>query len=89
MEVSSQVDHASEDSVFRRDCPSRDVFEHLTGRWALLVPAALRPGSVHPVESIEVLCEGMAGYKMMAQTVFLARELPEAATCTDLTPGGS
>jgi hypothetical protein len=31
----------------------------------------------------------MAGYKMMAQTVFLARELPDAATCTDLTPGGS
>ncbi|MGV9634888.1 hypothetical protein ACWDO0_11955 [Nocardia rhamnosiphila] len=45
--------------------------------------------SVHPEESIEVLREGMAGYKMMAQTVFLARALPEAATCTDLTPGGS
>jgi exonuclease VII small subunit len=44
---------------------------------------------VHPEESIEVLREGMAGYKMMAQTLFLARELPDAATCTDLTPGGS
>ncbi|MFI6314181.1 hypothetical protein ACIBEK_29100 [Nocardia fusca] len=45
--------------------------------------------SVHPEESIEVLREGMAGYKMMARTVFLARELPDAATCTDLTSGGS
>ncbi|WP_433490979.1 hypothetical protein [Nocardia grenadensis] len=45
--------------------------------------------SVHPEESIEILREGMAGYKMMAQTVFLARELPDAATCTDLTPGES
>jgi hypothetical protein len=58
--------------------------------WAcgiILVGAVI--DSVHPEESIEVLREGMAGYKMMAQTVFLARELPDAATCTDLTPGGS
>lgn len=38
--------------------------------------------SVHPEESIETLREGMSGYKMMAQTIFLARELPPAATCT-------
>jgi hypothetical protein len=42
--------------------------------------------SVHPEESIEVFRERMSGFKMMAQTVFLAAELPDAATCTDLRP---
>ncbi|MBF6384021.1 hypothetical protein [Nocardia farcinica] len=40
--------------------------------------------SVHPEESIEIFRERMSGYRMMAQTVFLAPELPDAATCTDL-----
>jgi hypothetical protein len=37
--------------------------------------------SVHPEESIEVLREQMSGYTMMAQTIFLASELPDANTC--------
>ncbi|QUR69251.1 hypothetical protein [Mycobacterium spongiae] len=37
--------------------------------------------SVHPEESIEVLRENMSGYRMMAQTIFLAEERPAAATC--------
>ncbi|MFX0579991.1 hypothetical protein [Nocardia nepalensis] len=41
--------------------------------------------SVHPEESIEVFREQMSGFKMMAQTVFLAEELPDAASCTTLT----
>ncbi|MBF6132323.1 hypothetical protein IU501_04855 [Nocardia otitidiscaviarum] len=41
--------------------------------------------SVHPEESIEVFRERMSGPKMMAQTVFLADELPPAATCTSLS----
>ncbi|WP_433758430.1 hypothetical protein [Nocardia sp. CA-135398] len=40
--------------------------------------------SVHPEESIEVFREQMSGFKMMAQTVFLAEELPDAASCTSL-----
>lgn len=40
--------------------------------------------SVHPEESIEVFREQMSGFKMMAQTVFLAEELPDAASCADL-----
>jgi hypothetical protein len=39
--------------------------------------------SVHPEESIEVLRENMSGYRMMAQTIFLAEERPAASTCTD------
>ncbi|WP_433627388.1 hypothetical protein [Nocardia sp. CA-120079] len=41
--------------------------------------------SVHPEESIEVFREQMSGFKMMAQTVFLAEQLPDAASCTPLT----
>ncbi|MBH0781470.1 hypothetical protein IT779_34890 [Nocardia sp. NEAU-351] len=42
--------------------------------------------SVHPEESIEVFRERMSGYRMTAQTVFLADDLPDAATCADI-PG--
>lgn len=41
--------------------------------------------SVHPEESIETFREAMTGYKMMAQTVFLAEERPAAETC-DFVP---
>ncbi|MEV5779267.1 hypothetical protein AB0L49_50380 [Streptomyces antimycoticus] len=39
--------------------------------------------SVHPQESIETLWEGMSGYRMMAQTIFLAKDRSPAATCAD------
>ncbi|RBM19202.1 hypothetical protein DI005_16005 [Prauserella sp. PE36] len=37
--------------------------------------------SVHPEESIETFREKMSGYRMMAQTVFLAEELPSSEAC--------
>jgi hypothetical protein len=37
--------------------------------------------SVHPEESIETLREGMSGYKMMAQTIFLAESKSDGETC--------
>jgi hypothetical protein len=37
--------------------------------------------SVHPEESIETFRERMGGYKMMAQTIFLADEQPASASC--------
>ncbi|WP_381796534.1 hypothetical protein [Streptomyces niveus] len=40
--------------------------------------------SVHPEESVETFREKMSGFKMMAQTVFLADELPVSDTCADL-----
>jgi hypothetical protein len=40
--------------------------------------------SVHPEESIEIFRENMRGYRMMAQTVFLAEERPAASTCDQL-----
>lgn len=42
--------------------------------------------SVHPEESIETFREKMSGYRMMAQTIFLADELPAAHTCNTLPP---
>ncbi|MFJ1747336.1 hypothetical protein ACIOJD_13975 [Streptomyces sp. NPDC088116] len=39
--------------------------------------------SVHPEESIETLREGMSGYRMMAQTIFLAKDKSPATTCAD------
>ncbi|WHM37886.1 hypothetical protein [Streptomyces sp. BPTC-684] len=44
--------------------------------------------SVHPEESLETLREGMSGYKMMAQTIFLAKERNAALTCLE-TRGAS
>lgn len=41
--------------------------------------------SVHPEESIETLREGMSGYRMMAQTIFLAKDKSPSTTCADLT----
>jgi len=41
--------------------------------------------SVHPEESIETLREQMSGYRMMAQTVFLAERKSPGATCTDVS----
>ncbi|MFE7746507.1 winged helix-turn-helix transcriptional regulator [Nocardia sp. NPDC057455] len=67
MTVSSQVDADSENSVFRRDCPSRDIFEHLTGRWSLLVLAALRPGS-RRFHQLRDRIEGISE-KMLSQTL--------------------
>jgi len=44
--------------------------------------------SVHPEESIETFRENMSGYRMMAQTVFLSENLPDARTCNWLPDGG-
>ncbi|MEH6373428.1 hypothetical protein V7793_03565 [Streptomyces sp. KLMMK] len=41
--------------------------------------------SVHPEESIETLREGMSGYRMMAQTIFLSKDKSPATTCAGLT----
>ncbi|KAF0961813.1 hypothetical protein MLGJGCBP_05038 [Rhodococcus sp. T7] len=45
--------------------------------------------SVHPEESIETFRENMSGYKMMAQTIFLADTLPASDTCSNLPTSAS
>ncbi|MGW6727149.1 hypothetical protein ACWF9G_14720 [Nocardia sp. NPDC055029] len=44
--------------------------------------------SVHPEESIEVFRERMSGFRMTAQTVFLAETAPDAATCAEVSVAG-
>lgn len=43
--------------------------------------------SVHPEESIETFREKMSGYRMMAQTIFLAEDRPASDTCDRLRDG--
>nr|WP_042178767.1 hypothetical protein [Kibdelosporangium sp. MJ126-NF4]CEL13405.1 hypothetical protein [Kibdelosporangium sp. MJ126-NF4]CTQ99094.1 hypothetical protein [Kibdelosporangium sp. MJ126-NF4] len=38
--------------------------------------------SVHPEESIETFREKISGYRMMAQTIFLAKDRPPAESCS-------
>ncbi|MFD6876637.1 hypothetical protein ACWGHM_21065 [Streptomyces sp. NPDC054904] len=38
--------------------------------------------SVHPEESVETFRERMTGFKMMAQTIFLAEEQPASESCS-------
>jgi DNA-binding HxlR family transcriptional regulator len=40
------ADGAPPYDVFARDCPSRSTMDHVTGRWGLLVLAALRDGTL-------------------------------------------
>lgn len=55
------------DQVFRRDCPARAVFDHLTGRWALLVLAALRSGPLR-FHQLRNHIDGVSE-KMLSQTL--------------------
>ena len=40
--------------------------------------------SIHPEESIETFRERMSGYRMTAQTIFLADELPASPSCAPI-----
>ncbi|CAM2973110.1 HxlR family transcriptional regulator [Williamsia muralis] len=43
--MADQVDNSLEADVFARDCSSRETLQDVTGRWGLLVLAALAEGS--------------------------------------------
>ncbi|MDT0264797.1 helix-turn-helix domain-containing protein [Streptomyces sp. DSM 44915] len=53
--------------VFSRDCPSRTVLEHLTGRWGVLVMAGLRRGPAR-FNRLRRRIDGVSE-KMLAQTL--------------------
>ncbi|TDD91352.1 winged helix-turn-helix transcriptional regulator [Actinomadura rubrisoli] len=56
-----------QDDVFRRDCPARVVLDHVTGRWGVLVLAALGAGDLRFYELREKI-EGISE-KMLSQTL--------------------
>ncbi|WP_062211998.1 helix-turn-helix domain-containing protein [Streptomyces sp. NBRC 109706] len=53
--------------VFARECPSRSVLEHVTGRWGALVLAGLRKGPAR-FNSLRRRVDGVSE-KMLAQTL--------------------
>lgn len=55
------------DDVFRRDCPARQVLDHLAGRWSVLVLTALREGDLRFFE-LRGRIEGVSE-KMLSQTL--------------------
>ncbi|GIF62844.1 hypothetical protein Ais01nite_08790 [Asanoa ishikariensis] len=54
-------------NVYRVDCPSRAVLEHVTSRWGVLVLAELRSGS-HRFSELRRAVGGVSE-KMLAQTL--------------------
>jgi DNA-binding HxlR family transcriptional regulator len=53
--------------VFNTDCPARHVLGHLTGRWTVLVLAALQPGPRRYYE-LRITIEGISD-KMLTATL--------------------
>ncbi|MDK1475307.1 helix-turn-helix domain-containing protein [Streptomyces sp. 549] len=60
-------DSAEDFDVFAKQCPSRSVLEHLTGRWGVLVLAGLRKGPAR-FNALRRRVEGVSE-KMLAQTL--------------------
>lgn len=58
---------AMEFDVFARNCPSRGVLDHLTGRWGVLVMAGLRKGPAR-FNALRRRIDGVSE-KMLAQTL--------------------
>ncbi|KNE83918.1 MULTISPECIES: winged helix-turn-helix transcriptional regulator [Streptomyces] len=71
---------ALEFDVFAKHCPSRQVLDHLTGRWGVLVLAGLRKGPAR-FNALRRRIDGVSE-KMLAQTLqalerdgFVSREV--------------
>lgn len=54
-------------SVYARDCPSRVLLEHVTGKWAVLILSALS-GGTHRFSELRRRLDGVSE-KMLAQTL--------------------
>ena len=82
---------------FRSDCPAREVFAHVTGRWGGLVLTALRSGTLR-FSALRLRVGGISE-KMLAQTLreferdglLLRRQYPEVPPRVEyrLTAAGS
>lgn len=57
----------AEFDVFAKQCPSREVLDHLTGRWGVLVLAGLRMGPAR-FNALRRRVDGVSE-KMLAQTL--------------------
>ncbi|MFJ1767957.1 winged helix-turn-helix transcriptional regulator [Amycolatopsis sp. NPDC088138] len=70
MEVGSQAGRDAWQGMsdaFNSECPAREVFEHITGRWGMLILAALGDGPRRFSELHETV--GGISEKMLSQTL--------------------
>ena len=63
----SVVERIARGDVFQRDCPSREVMRHVTGRWGVLVLIALQ-GDVHRFGALRRKVDGVSE-RMLAETL--------------------
>ncbi|WP_030165917.1 MULTISPECIES: helix-turn-helix domain-containing protein [Actinomycetes] len=94
--MADQVDNSLEADVFARDCSSRETLQDVTGRWGLLVLAALAEGS-YRFNALRRRVDGVSE-RMLSQTLqnlerdgMLTRTVLEAIPPKveyDLTPLG-
>ena len=73
MSLTVEESTASLGNPMTADCPGREVFDHITGRWAMLILVALQGGPVR----FHKLRDGIEGVseKMLSQTLkTLARD---------------
>ncbi|WP_084964971.1 winged helix-turn-helix transcriptional regulator [Thermoactinospora rubra] len=83
--------------VFTSDCPGREVLDHITGRWGLLIVAALKDGPLRFSQLRDRI--GGVSEKMLAQTLrvlhrdgLIERNVEHSRppkVCYELTPLGS
>ena len=65
--MADQVDNSLEADVFARDCSSRETLQDVTGRWGLLVLAALAEGS-YRFNALRRRVDGVSE-RMLSQTL--------------------
>lgn len=83
-QVPQQVWHGVSDA-FNSECPAREVLEHITGRWGILILTALGGGSLRFSELHTMI--GGISEKMLSQTLrMLVRDGLIARTVEPATP---
>lgn len=65
--MTDQVDNSLEADVFARDCSSRETLQDVTGRWGLLILAALAEGS-YRFNALRRRVDGVSE-RMLSQTL--------------------
>lgn len=69
-ETSRLVDGFARGDVFSDRCPSREILNHVTSRWGVIVLLALKDGQRHRFSSLRRKIAGVSE-KMLAQTLQL------------------
>ncbi|QMV14873.1 winged helix-turn-helix transcriptional regulator [Vibrio spartinae] len=68
MKKTSQLEQYQRGNVFIAQCPSREVLNHITSRWGILVLVALNDGARHRFSGLKKRITGISE-KMLSQTL--------------------